>query len=153
MIRRLRRGDMGSASMEFALSAVAILLVVFLIVDVGRALYAYDWVSDSARRATRFAMVRGNTCDPLLANYCQTGSDPRGAQSSDVTTYVDSLAVGINTNQVTVTSQCNGAPNLILPCPSQSWVQVQVQYNFQFLSPFFPLSWTMQSTSERIVQE
>ena len=153
-----RERDKGSALVEFGLAAATVLLVIFLIVDVGRALYAYNWVSNSARQATRFAMVRGTMCDPLLATYCQTTSMPRGAQAADITNYVDSLAVGIDTGQVTVNSHCRAgatAPNPP-PCAAgdKAWVQVQVQYNFHFLSPLFPtLSWTMQSTSERAVQQ
>ena len=150
-----RERDRGSALVEFGLAAATVMLVLLLIVDAGRALYAYNWVSNSARQATRFAMVRGKTCEPLLATYCQTDSMPRGAQAADITNYVDSLAVGIDTSQVTVNSQCyvsgSVAPNP--PCTAKTWVQVQVQYNFRFLSPLFPLSWTMQSTSERVVQQ
>ena len=153
MIRNLGKNEKGSALIEFGLAAFAILLVLFGLIDLGRAAYAYDWVSDASKRATRFAMVRGTTCDPLLATYCGTSASPRGAQSSDVTTYVDSLAVGINTGQVTVTSQCNGTSSPTLPCPANSWVQVQVAYTFNFASPLFPLNWTMHSTSERLVQQ
>jgi Flp pilus assembly protein TadG len=159
MIRVLpeRERDKGSALVEFGLAAATVLLVLFLIVDVGRALYAYNWISNAARQGTRFAMVRGKTCDPLLATYCQTNSMPRGAQSSDITNYVDSLAVGIDTTPgvLTVISHCyvSGTPAPDPPCTAQTWVQVQVLYNFHFLSPLFPLSWTMQSTSERVVQQ
>jgi Flp pilus assembly protein TadG len=155
MIRTSRQRDQGSALIEFALAAATVLLIVFLIVDVGRALYAYDWTSDAARRATRFAMVRGTMCDPLLATYCAVNSKPRGAQSSDITSYVNSLAIAIDTSQVGVNSKCfasgtfAGSP----PCAPNAWVQVQVTYNFKFVSPLFPLSWSMQSTSERAVQQ
>ena len=157
MIRepRNRERDKGSALVEFGLAAATVLLVIFLLVDVGRALYAYDWVSDASKRATRFAMVRGTMCDPLLATYCAVGSKPRGAQASDITNYVDSLAVGIDTSQVTVSSHCfvgnTSAQNP--PCAPNNFVQVRVQYNFKFLSPLFPLSWPMHSSSSRTVQE
>ena len=169
MIRGLRQQnrDQGSVALEFALSVITILLVMFLIVDVGRALYAYDWISDAARQATRFAMVRGKTCDPLLNNYCQVGSQPRGAQSQDITNYVNSLAVGVGPfttgsstspcalNANCVNSTCYVGSNIArpLPCTATTWVQVQVVYNFSFVSPFIPLSWSMQSTSERTVQQ
>ncbi|HZP23173.1 MAG TPA: TadE family protein [Terriglobales bacterium] len=149
------RHEEGSALTEFALAAATVLLVVFLIVDAGRALYAYDWISDAARHATRFAMVRGTMCDPLLASYCAVASQPRGAQSADITTYVDSLATAIDTSQVTVSSHCFASGTVAgnPPCAPNAWVQVKVSYNFQFLSPLFPLSWTMHSTSERAVQQ
>jgi Flp pilus assembly protein TadG len=154
--RRQRDHEKGSALVEFALSAVTILLVIFLIIDVGRALYAYNWISNSARQATRFAMVRGTTCDPLLASYCAAASQPRGAQSSDISNYVSALEVGVDPGSVTVNSHCYVGANVASnpPCAAPGWVQVQVKYNFHFLSPFFgPLSWTMQSTSERAIQQ
>lgn len=159
MIRGIakRERDKGSALVEFGLAGGTILLLVFGIIDIGRAAYAYDWISDASKRATRFAMVRGTTCDPLLATYCAVGSMPRGAQASDITNYVDSLATGIDVSQLTVNSHCyvGGSVASNLPCAAgtKSWVQVQVQYDFKFLSPLVPLSWTMHSASERTVQQ
>jgi hypothetical protein len=94
-------------------------------------------------------------CDPLLDTYCQVTSKPRGAQSSDISTYVNSLAIGIDTSQLTVHSHCYVGANVASnpPCASPGWVQVQIQYNFHFLSPLFPLAWTMQSVSERTIQQ
>lgn len=154
MIREAKRGrDKGSALIEFGLATFTIMLVLLLIVDVGRALYAYNWLSNAARQATRFAMVRGTTCDPLLATYC--ASVPYGAQASDVTNYVDSLAVGIDLSQLTINSHCyvSGTSFSNLPCAAHGWVQVQLLYDFHFLSPLFPLSWRMSSISERAVQQ
>lgn len=141
-----RRLEKGSGLVEFAISLVVVLTVLFGIIDTGRALYAYNWCSNSARLGTRFMMVRGTKCT-LLSGGCP-------ATGTDATNYIESNAVGIDTGQVTVTTWCwadtvKNNP----PCPPQALVQVQVQYNFKFVTPFVPLSgWTMQSTSERVVQ-
>ena len=156
---RKRDRDKGSALVEFALASFTILLVLFLIIDVGRALYAYNWVSNAARQGSRWAMVRGNMCDPLLASYCATF--PHGATRSDITNYVNSLAIGIDTNSLQVYSRCwvSGTALAPPPCASPGWVQVQVQYRFHFLSPLFDelcqcdLAWRMISASERAVQQ
>jgi Flp pilus assembly protein TadG len=143
-----RKNDKGSGIIEFALAMSTILLVLFGLIDVGRALYSYNWISDSARRATRYAMVRGSKCTGL------TSACP--ASEADVDTYVNSLAVGIDTSQVTITPRCfatNTAASSPLPCAPPGWVSVKVAYNFHFLSPLFPLTWTMTSQSERVVQE
>ena len=133
--------------LEFSLAISSILLVLFGIIDLGRALYAYDWVSDAARRSTRFAMVRGEDCRSLA------GGCP--ATSSDVTTYVRSLATGIDTGQLTVTTTCFATASVSSPppCAPPGWVNVNVQYNFYFVSPLFPLHWTMHSDSQRLVQQ
>src|SRR5689334_10769309 len=98
---RLRKTDEGSGIIEFSLAIATILIVLLGIVDLGRALYAYNWVSDSSRRATRYAMVRGTKCTGL------TSACP--ATATDITTYVKSFATGIDRSQVTVTTQCYGA--------------------------------------------
>ena len=151
MMRRSRARDKekGSTLVEFSLAVVAILIVLFGIIDIGRALYAYNWLSDAARRATRYAMVRGSKCTGL-------GSDCP-ASSNDIQAYVNSLATGIDTSQLTVTSQCfaSGTFTRTPPCAAPEWVKVSVQYQFHLVSPVMaPISnWYMHSDSERIVQQ
>ena len=144
-VRRKRR-DSGATLIEFAFVVTTLMTVIFGTVDLGRAAYSYGWVSSAARQATRFAMVRGNNCSGL------SGGCP--AQASDVTTYVQSLAVAIDTSQLTVTSGCYFGTTYVsaLPCTAPNSVQVQVQYTLKFLSPIIYRSWTMQSTSQRTVQ-
>jgi Flp pilus assembly protein TadG len=134
---------------EFSLAVVAILIVLFGIIDIGRALYAYNWLSDAARRATRYAMVRGSKCTGL------TSACP--ASASDIQAYVTSLADGIDTSQLTVTSQCFASGNVarVPPCAAPEWVKVSVQYQFHLVSPVMaPINpWNMHSDSERVVQQ
>lgn len=153
---RKREREKGGTLVEFALTVTIVLLIMFLIVDVGRALYTFNWLSDTARRATRFAMVRGTTCDPQLESYCHIDNHPRGARQQEIDAYVKSLAVGINTDPTVlqIDSQCLAAANAPAPppCAAAGWVQVQVRYQFSFLSPLMRLNpWWMHSTSERIV--
>jgi len=138
-----RNGEQGSALVEFAVSVLILLTVVFGIVDVGRALYAYDWVSNAARLGTRFAMVRGGTCTQL------SGGCP--AIQSDVVTYINSNAPGINTSDVTVKTHCIvGQTSFgLLPCAVGTQVYVEVQYSFSFISPLIPQhTWLMTSSSQ-----
>src|SRR5690242_11950321 len=122
-----RRRERGTALLEFSLAVVTILLVLFGIIDLGRAAFAYDWVSDSARQATRWAMVRGAQCSGL------SGGCP--ATKNDITNYVKSLATGIDPSQVTVDSQCIGATVSDPPCATgtattPAYIRVTVHYNF-----------------------
>ena len=144
--RRSRR-DRGGAMIEFAISLSLFFTMFFGVVNVGRALYAYNWVSNAARKGTRFALVRGTNCVSLQ------GGCP--AQASDVTNYVKTFAQAIDPSKLTVTTECYasaGATAKAPPCAPGGYVQVQVQYTFSFVSSLFPLSWTMHSSSERIVQ-
>jgi hypothetical protein len=144
--RNFRRADAGTALVEFAVAISTILTVLLGIIDIGRAVYAYDWVSNAARTATRFAIVRGTGCTDL------TGGCP--ARQNDVVTYVKNDAIGIDPNQLQVTTACFVTHNIgsAPPCAPRAWVQVTVKYNFKFLSPFTPFFWTMKSVSERVVQ-
>jgi hypothetical protein len=156
--RRRQNGDSGSALVEFAISSVVILSVLFGIIDAGRALYAFDWVGNAARQGTRFMIVRGLYCvyDPVpLPGGCP-------ATAADSTNYITNATgngldtTGIDTSQVTVTTTCFlvghalGPP----PCAPTGWVIVNVQYNFRFITPFLAAipPWQMTSTSKVIVQ-
>lgn len=47
---------------EFAVVATAFLLLLFGIVDFGRAVFTYHAVANAAREGSRYAMVRGSSC-------------------------------------------------------------------------------------------
>ncbi len=148
---RKRNGEEGSALVEFAVASVVILTILFGIIDVGRALYSYDWVSDAARRGTRYAMVRGtSSCNgtPQLAD-CK-------AHTPQIQSYIADNAYGIDQSNLTVLAHC--WPSAFAfdppPCTAGKSVQVTVLYRFSFLSPFIPhQTWTMTSTSMRNVSQ
>jgi|ERR1019366_229605 Flp pilus assembly protein TadG len=150
---RQKNGEAGNALVEFALASVIILTVLFGIIDMGRALFAYDWVSNAARIATRYAMVRGTSCSTLLPG-CNVGP-PQGAYQSDVVAYLNTQAIGIDPSKLTVTAWCDAGSSAFqpLPCTSPQGVNVKVQYQFSFVSPFIRHTWTMSSASVRVVSQ
>jgi len=144
-LQATRKYERGATLVEFALAMTVILTLLLGTVDLGRALFAYDWVSNAARQGTRFAMVRGTNCTEL------SGGCP--ATNTDITNYLYSLGSGINTSALTITSGCYSTTFVSSPpCAPQSNVEVSVQYTFTFISPLSPHSWTMSSTSQRVVQ-
>jgi len=140
-----QNGEAGSALVEFAVVALLLLTLLFGIVDVGRALFAYDFVANAARRGTRFAMVRGQNC--ILP-----GSSSCSANQSAIQTYLTSNATGINTSALTVTATCIAGASAP-PCAPGVPIQVTVTYAFGFISPLAPHSWTMSSSSQRVVSQ
>jgi Flp pilus assembly protein TadG len=151
---RQKNAEAGSALVEFALASILILTVLFGIIDMGRALFAYDWVSNAARIGTRYAMVRGTTCSTLLPG-CNVGP-PQGAYQSDVIAYLNSQAVGIDTSELTVTANCDvgASPFQPLPCKPTQGVVVRVDYQFSFITPFVShTAWHMKSASVRTVSQ
>jgi hypothetical protein len=160
-----KNGEAGSALVEFALAIVIILTVLFGIIDMGRAAFAYHWVSNAPRMATRYAMVRGSSCSTLLSG-CESGAGScgyshnpplNGACQSDVEAYIKGNADGIDTSPsaLTVTTLCDVGSNFFqpLPCSPGQGVIVHVQYTFSFVSPLVPLTWNMTSSSMRTVSQ
>ena len=60
LLRTLRREDSGNAMVEFAFSVSILLLLLFGILDLCRAVYVNHFVAGAARDGSRYAMVRGS---------------------------------------------------------------------------------------------
>jgi TadE-like protein len=160
-----KNGEAGSALVEFAVASVIILTVLFGIIDMGRALFAYDWVSNAARIGTRYAMVRGTSCSTLVGG-CESGPGScgyshnpplNGACQSDVVAFLNSQAIGIDTSELTVTANCDVGASAFgpLPCAPGQGVIVKVDYHFSFITPLVPhtANWHMKSASARVVSQ
>ena len=150
MIGAFSRNDRGASIVEFAFVAPVFLIIFFMIVEFGRALYDYDLIANDARLATRYAIVHGATCD-----------DPPGtctASSSAITTYVQSVTTGIDPSALTVntawtpstecptTASTTGNPFFPASNGPGCTVAVTVQYSFQFAA-FGLANIPLQSTS------
>lgn len=156
--RRFMPRERGTALIEFAFSMVVTFVLIFGMIDFGRGLYSYHFISNAAREATRFASVRGALCSGSIS--------PCPADAADVRTYVMQIVPqGIDPTQVTITptwptrnyppvcTSTRGYPG----CP----VEVKVSYNFSYIFPaaFYNLapvsygatSFTMSSTSQMII--
>jgi Flp pilus assembly protein TadG len=131
-----RADERGTSIVEFALSFVLLFSIIFGIIDFGRALYAYDAISDAARIGTRYAIVRGSSSNsPVTA--------------SVVAWYVaNNCCAGLDPNAITVTT--TWSPN---NHPGGT-VTVQVNYTLTFMLPFLP-SWSvpMSASSAMVVSQ
>jgi Flp pilus assembly protein TadG len=63
MLRRLARNDQGSVLLETALTLMILLMLMFGIIDLGRALYTESNLVSAAREGARYAAV-----DPTVTN-------------------------------------------------------------------------------------
>jgi Flp pilus assembly protein TadG len=148
-----RTRERGTTVLESAVMISVLLVMMFGVVGFGNALYTYHFVSNTAREATRWASVRGNSCTGGLPGGCP-------AADTDVTAYVQSLStgIGLDPTKVTTTTTWVAPPNNLAICTAQPnspgcVVKVQVQYSFQFLFPLLPSGFTMQSTSQMIISQ
>ena len=155
------KDEQGSAIVEMAIASAVFLAAVFGIIQACWALYAYNYVNEAAREATRYAIVRGGT---YTGNNC-TAPGPatcvaQAGATGDVSQYVKSLAYpGIDTTKLTVTTTWPGGvgPVCTTPCVSNmpgNLVQVVVSYPYSFHIPFVPsATFTMASTSQLVISQ
>jgi Flp pilus assembly protein TadG len=142
--RRLRDCE-GSAMVEFAVSCLILIPIFFGFIETCLAFYTYNFVSDAAREASRYAMVRGSSS-------CANLPSPPGLKdcgfttSAPLQTYVQGLGYpGLNKNNLVVTvSWLRASTTLpttwtttcICNQPGNQ-VRVQVRYNFPIGIPFW----------------
>lgn len=125
----------GGSMIEFALTISTALTLVFVIMQLCLALYMYGMISETAREATRWAIVRGSTCVTGSGTSCTT-------TTAAITTYAKGLGfpnVGGGTLTVTPTypdtNPVGGAANCQAPgCR----VKVAVAYTVAISLPFVP---------------
>jgi len=125
------------------------------IVDFSRALYTYHFLSNAAREATRYAAVRGSTCN--LDSSCSDATPDTGPAAPGNTVIQDYVKTivppGLNSTNVNTTPSWpgTGAACAVANNPGCP-VEVQVSYNFTFVAPFIrstPL--TLSSSSQMII--
>jgi Flp pilus assembly protein TadG len=158
--------EKGSTMLEFALTVSLFLVMLFGIVDFGRALYTYHFLSNAAREATRYAAVHGYTCnDDNSCSVANPDTGPANSMNTVIQDYVQAIIPsGINSSQVTTTPTWPVQANSPTICGSRvngsgpyanypgCTVQVKVSYPFGFLVPLVHSgSITLSSTSEMII--
>ena len=184
MKKQVRRNSKqrGATLYEFAAILPILLFLMIGIIDFGRAMYAYHFVSGAARAATRWASVRGASCNSKYITPCP-------AAGSDINTYVRTLSPpGMYLNPTSgcatsvvgcLTINCpacvNTSTNFIWPGTTTTGgvagsdctisgadppntpgcvVQVQVEYTFSFGIPIFKFgNLILSSTSEMVISQ
>ncbi len=144
MIRLLRsviRREGGESLVEFSLVSIVFFLLIFGMIDVGRAVWNYNTLAQATREGTRYAIVHGeNSTDPSgpgSAYYTPPSTD------TNVTQVVETHAAGLNSTQLTVEAQWpNGTNSTGDPVTVTSEYTYQPMFNFLGI-----LSFTMSSSS------
>ncbi|HTV53740.1 MAG TPA: TadE/TadG family type IV pilus assembly protein [Terriglobia bacterium] len=143
------RSERGQVLVEFTLSVLVFLVLVFGVLDFGRALYTYHAVSYAARAGTRYAIVRGSACNGVVSGCPAT----RGS----VTDYIESVSPNLNPRDLRVSVNWitgnTGCPAGTAPTNSPGCsVQVAITYRFIWLFSFLPAT-TMTSTSQMVISQ
>ncbi len=127
----------GQSLVEFAIGSLVVLLLVFGAVDLGRAVFTYNSISQCAREGIRFAVVHG-------------AESPAPVGPADNDPVLDSLlrakyTVGLDPGRLTINSIWADSKNT-----PGSTVTVTVRYNFQS-AILFALPLSLQSRSSGII--
>jgi Flp pilus assembly protein TadG len=140
---RLAREE-GSELVEYSVTIILLLTMLFGIAAFGQALYSYHFIAHAAREATRWASVNGATC----ATDC---TKPAG--QNEVQTYVDNMIPpGIDSSQLKVTASWPSTTGICaVPNAPGCPVEVQVTYTFHVAVPLVPIGPLALSSSSQMI--
>ena len=121
------QNDDGSSLVEFSATLGLLMSFVYVLMQISMALYTYGMISECAREATRYASVRGSTCQTSSSSSCT-------ATTTSVSTYATGRGfpnIGGSTLSATTTyPDGNEAPG--------SRVKVTITYPYTVSLPLVP---------------
>jgi Flp pilus assembly protein TadG len=132
---RLRTGEQGQALVEFALTAVFMMVLIISIIEMSMLLYTYSVVADAAKEGVRYAIVHGSHNSSPSGPTCPCSAIDGAVGTGVVKSYAQLSFHDTTPMTVTVTY-----PDSTNPPANQSpnRVRVTVSYPYQ---PFFGLGW------------
>src|SRR5215469_4403766 len=94
----------GSATLEFAFTAIILFTLLFGVITICMAFYTYEVINEYARDASRYAIVHGNGCTAQPSGTsCSIGTG--ATANTALKAYLNNqIFPGINGNNLTVTT-------------------------------------------------
>ncbi|MGH9969442.1 MAG: TadE/TadG family type IV pilus assembly protein [Pyrinomonadaceae bacterium] len=104
---RHRTNERGATLVEFAIGATVFLIVMFAVIEFGRALWVHNALTDAARRGARYAVCHSQADAPAVVNVVIYGNPAGGTNPvvNDLTTanvQVDYSEFGLSGGTATV---------------------------------------------------
>lgn len=168
MIARLQRlfamlrRDEGSNMVEMAISSTVLFGMLFGVTQMAIGLYEYNYVSDAARQATRYAAVRGTTSCTNTPNLTNCGATTDQIQTwvralhypairtANVTVTTNWCAASVSNNTTTWPS-CSGGNSAAKP---GALVKITVAYSPSFIIPWVGTqNLSLSATSQMLVAQ
>ena len=136
-VKFLSKDERGATLVEFAIAATVFLMVMFTVLEFGRALWVHNALTDAARRGARYAVVhRANDAD-AVKNVVVYGDPAGGSQP---------LVTNLTTENVNVNYSNFGL--------SGGTASVSItNYQFQFVVPLIGTSIQMPSYTTTLTGE
>jgi hypothetical protein len=133
-----RSGDSGQAQVEFVLTILFVLLLIFGIIELIMLVYTYTTLADAAKEGVRYAIVHGADLDSTASVGPGCSGSPCPPIDSVVKNWAQASLHDTSTMAVNVDYNPGGA-NGPIPCnKGLCAVRVTVTYPYQ---PFFGLGW------------
>ena len=123
----LKKSESGQAIVEIAIALPVIAAFTFTMIELCLAFYTFCMISESAREGTRYAIVRGATCQTSTGGSCTASA----STINGVVTHLGWPNLGNGTLSAN-TTYLNGNEN------PGSRVQIVVSYVFPYNVPFAP---------------
>lgn len=131
--RKIGRDQAGQSMVEFALVGMTFIIIIFGVIDLGRAVFQYNLLASSAREGARAAILQNNTDTDVIDRAVQSSAGM--LSSGDVT--------------ISGSRSCSS-----VPCPS---VTVTVTHEFTPVTPLVGTliggSLSMRSSSTMVVEK
>jgi Flp pilus assembly protein TadG len=130
-------GAPGQTFAEFALVAVVFLLLMFALIEMAEAVFAYTTVCEAAREAARYAMAHS----PTSANPATNAQIQQVAMNA-------APSLGLTTTEVNVSWPADS--NL----PSKDDAQITISYPYTLRIPLMsPITLTLAATSQMLIAQ
>jgi Flp pilus assembly protein TadG len=136
--------ESGHEQVEFAVSAVLLLSVIFGMFAVCQLLYCYHYVAYVAREGTRYAAVRGSTWHGTLCA-ASTSLNCTASATNVATLISDITPLGFLASNLVVSTTWPGTTPTGAGCASTNGVNspgctvvVKVTYSYRYTVPFIP---------------
>ncbi len=113
------RGSRSQSAVEFALVAPLLFLLIFGIVDFGRAMFYQNEITNATREGARIAILASNPCNTVYA-------DPTGNCSTSATPSGPTVCSAIEGSATLITNWSCGEDGVLPASPKPGWAYVEV---------------------------
>lgn len=168
-LRRCGREEEGQSLVETALSMMALLMLIFGVIESSWAIYSNHYVGNVAHEAARYAIVRGaswgTSCDGTGSAGSGYASSKCTANATDIQNFVanDNFGTSITASNVCVEYFSTLPTSASTSCTTSTGtlansvgdvVQVTITYPFTISIPLIPaITWNMSSTSQMVIAD
>ena len=138
-----KNSEKGSSLLEGALVTGVFFMMIFGIIDFGRAVYEFNSLEFAANAGARYACVRG-------------AASTAPASSSEITTYVNSQVIGVAPSVTVNTVSTTTSTSASWPTGNTAgnFVDVVVQHSFQPIVPYVPTGlWLLKGESRMLISQ